>query len=57
LDKFKKGNKVIWFGEVVIISSKNPSLLAFNNGIGYKIKLSNGKNIWVSENQLKLKEL
>jgi len=52
MDKFKKGDLVLWFGKRAIINSKNPCQLAFNNGIGYKIKLISGKNIWVKESQL-----
>lgn len=55
---FKKGDKVsyIWReGEKpqeVTISSKEPSDLAYGKGKGWKIKLPDGQNIWVSEKQL-----
>jgi len=56
LHTFEKGQKVIYKTgneeREVTISSQEPSDLAYGNGKGWKIKLPDGQNIWVSEKQL-----
>lgn len=52
MNNFKINDKVIWFNEKAVIISKEVTL-AYNNGIGYKIKLLSGKRLYVIKEQLK----
>jgi len=59
MNKYKKGDIVIWDNQEAIIYSKTSCQLAYNNGIGYGIKLLTGQNIgkklYISETQITLK--